>query len=327
MNTNLSIAGNLQVANLSTFVKDVSMNTNLSIAGNLQVANLSTFVKDVSMNTNLSIAGNLQVSNMAIFVKNVLMNTNLSVSGTSNLLGDVSVQNITGEGNTTFNRSVICSSTSPIISNAILSNSSSSASVVTKGFVDTLIATEVSNRNIAIATEVSNRNIAIDTTVAKYLPLSGGTIVGHLTIAMNLYVGGPLNVGMGATINSGLNVDSGGVRIGSIGNANYNIVLNNSGTINAISYNATSDYRIKENIECLDDSFTIDLLRPVYYFNKKTGKKDVGLIAHELQEQYSFLVNGEKDGKEYQSVNYNGIIAILIKEIQILKQKVTKLIG
>ena len=328
MNSNTIISGNLDINQNSflrgqstlygaTYLKEmVQMDKNLSIAGNLQVANLSTFVKDVSMNTNLSIAGNLQVSNMAIFVKNVLMNTNLSVSGTSNLLGDVSVQNITGEGNTTFNRSVICSSTSPIISNAILSNSSSSASVVTKGFVDTLIATEV-----------SNRNIAIDTTVAKYLPLSGGTIVGHLTIAMNLYVGGPLNVGMGATINSGLNVDSGGVRIGSIGNANYNIVLNNSGTINAISYNATSDYRIKENIECLDDSFTIDLLRPVYYFNKKTGKKDVGLIAHELQEQYSFLVNGEKDGKEYQSVNYNGIIAILIKEIQILKQKVTKLIG
>jgi hypothetical protein len=46
----------------------------------------------------------------------------------------------------------------------------------------------------------------------------------------------------------------------------------------------------------------------------------MGLIAHELQEEFPFLVTGEKDGDEHQSVNYNGLIALLIKEVQELKK-------
>jgi hypothetical protein len=45
----------------------------------------------------------------------------------------------------------------------------------------------------------------------------------------------------------------------------------------------------------------------------------MGLIAHELQEVYPFLVNGEKDGANHQSINYTSLIALLIKEIQELK--------
>jgi hypothetical protein len=51
----------------------------------------------------------------------------------------------------------------------------------------------------------------------------------------------------------------------------------------------------------------------------------MGLVAHELQEVFPFLVNGEKDGKDYQSVNYNGLIPVLIKEIQDLKQEIKSL--
>jgi hypothetical protein len=47
----------------------------------------------------------------------------------------------------------------------------------------------------------------------------------------------------------------------------------------------------------------------------------VGFIAHEVQEVYPFLVNGVKDGAAIQSINYNGFIGILTKEIQVLKKK------
>ena len=56
--------------------------------------------------------------------------------------------------------------------------------------------------------------------------------------------------------------------------------------------------------------------------NTKLGKQDIGLIAHELQEIYPELVNGEKDGEQFQSVNYIGLIPILIKEIQELKKEI-----
>ena len=101
--------------------------------------------------------------------------------------------------------------------------------------------------------------------------------------------------------------------------------FNTTGTITASSFNATSDYRIKENVTLLEDSFILDDLKPVTYLNKKTGNTDIGLIAHELQEVYPFLVTGEKDGREMQSINYIGLIGILIKEIQDLKKEVSAL--
>ena len=84
---------------------------------------------------------------------------------------------------------------------------------------------------------------------------------------------------------------------------------------------STSDYRIKEHVTPLDETFGVDGLNPVIYLNKKTNKQDIGLIAHELQQIYPVLVNGEKDGSEMQSVNYTGLIPILINEIQNLKKE------
>jgi hypothetical protein len=93
------------------------------------------------------------------------------------------------------------------------------------------------------------------------------------------------------------------------------------GDVEAVTYNAVSDYRVKENVEPLDMSFNVDVLNPVTYNLKSSGKKDIGFIAHEVQEFYPFLVNGVKDGPETQSLNYNGLIGILTKEIKDLKKE------
>ena len=114
---------------------------------------------------------------------------------------------------------------------------------------------------------------------------------------------------------------SGNPQVG-IGNTSPAYTLDVSGNVNATSYNSTSDYRIKENITQLDNKFVVDKLNPVTYLNKKLEKQDIGLIAHELQEIYPELVNGVKDGEQFQSVNYIGLIPILIKEIQVLKERV-----
>jgi hypothetical protein len=64
---------------------------------------------------------------------------------------------------------------------------------------------------------------------------------------------------------------------------------------------------------------TVDLLKPVEY-EHVTGHQ-MGFIAHEVQDDFPFLVTGEKDGAEYQTVNYTGFIALMVKEIQELKQR------
>jgi hypothetical protein len=109
-----------------------------------------------------------------------------------------------------------------------------------------------------------------------------------------------------------------------INTKNPKFTLDVNGNVNAISYNATSDYRIKKNVAPLDLTFTVDVLKPVSYVLKddKDSKLHIGFIAHEVQEFYPFLVNGEKDGKDTQSINYNGFIGILTNEIQVLKKKV-----
>ena len=136
------------------------------------------------------------------------------------------------------------------------------------------------------------------------------------------------NVNWNNVLISGMSITgfSGSSRVG-INNPTFNssYALNVNGTVNATSYNSPSDYRIKKDVVTLDEKFTVDKLRPVSYNNTELKKQDIGLIAHELQEVYPFLVNGEKDGENLQSVNYNGLIGILIKEIQELKERVKKL--
>jgi hypothetical protein len=124
------------------------------------------------------------------------------------------------------------------------------------------------------------------------------------------------------TINEKVKIPGSYVGINGVYNPASGYVLDVNGSVGATSYNITSDYRIKKDVTTLGETFTVDNLNPVTYNNINLGKQDIGLIAHELQEIYPFLVNGEKDGEHFQSVNYTGIIGILIKEIQELKKDV-----
>ena len=89
----------------------------------------------------------------------------------------------------------------------------------------------------------------------------------------------------------------------------------------ASSFNAASDYRIKTNVKNLDSSFVVDKLRPVFYTQTEAKMDSMGFIAHEVQEEFPFLVSGEKDGEDMQSLNYTGLIALLVKEVQDLKRE------
>jgi hypothetical protein len=101
--------------------------------------------------------------------------------------------------------------------------------------------------------------------------------------------------------------------------------LNVTGTVTANNVIFPSDYRIKDIIEPLNASYSVDNLKPVKYFNKKSKKEEIGFIAHEVQEIFPYLVTGEKDGQDLQTLNYIGLIGILTKEIQQLKADVAEL--
>ncbi len=86
-------------------------------------------------------------------------------------------------------------------------------------------------------------------------------------------------------------------------------------------YNATSDYRLKEDLKDYSGLEIVSKLK-TYDFNwKKANVRDYGMMAHELQEVLPSYVTGEKDGKEMQQVDYSKLVPILIKSIQELEAR------
>ena len=95
-----------------------------------------------------------------------------------------------------------------------------------------------------------------------------------------------------------------------------------TGAMTATDFNSTSDLNLKENIKTIENSLdTLTQLRGVSFDWKETGRSSYGVIAQELQEILPDLV---KNG-EVKSVNYNGIIGVLIEAIKELKKEVEEL--
>ena len=94
------------------------------------------------------------------------------------------------------------------------------------------------------------------------------------------------------------------------------------GVVTATDFNSASDINLKENIKTIENSLnTIEQLRGVTFNWKENQKPSLGVIAQELQEILPELVN---DGT-IKSVNYNGIIGVLIEAIKELKKEVEEL--
>jgi hypothetical protein len=108
-----------------------------------------------------------------------------------------------------------------------------------------------------------------------------------------------------------------------------NIIVSTS----AVSYNTTSDYRLKENISPIVNSLDrVMQLKPSKFNWIETGEESEGFIAHELQEIFPYAVAGEKDAIysstgniKPQSVDYGRITPLLVKAIQELSAKNTTL--
>jgi hypothetical protein len=63
-----------------------------------------------------------------------------------------------------------------------------------------------------------------------------------------------------------------------------------TGTINATSFNATSDIRLKTNIEPLSSQWNnIKLLQPAQYKWRNTSKPDHGFIAQDVYQMYPMM--------------------------------------
>ena len=94
------------------------------------------------------------------------------------------------------------------------------------------------------------------------------------------------------------------------------------GVVTATDFNSASDINLKENIKTIENSLnTIEQLRGVTFNWKENQKPSLGVIAQEVQEILPELVNNGT----IKSVNYNGIIGVLIEAVKELKKEVEEL--
>jgi hypothetical protein len=185
------------------------------------------------------------------------------------------------------------------------------------------------NFNTGIGTEVGlylDLSSNYNTLLGYHADVSSTTLIYNYSTALgyNAIIDASNQIVLGTSAES-VKIPGTYVGIGGVYNPGGIYALDISGNVLATTFSTPSDYRIKENITQLDSKFVVDKLNPVTYLNKKSDKQDIGLVAHELQEIYPELVNGEKDGEQLQSVNYIGLIPILIKEIQDLKKELKSL--
>jgi hypothetical protein len=111
---------------------------------------------------------------------------------------------------------------------------------------------------------------------------------------------------------------------GAVGNIN----TNGSST----AYVTSSDYRLKENVQPMQDALAkIAQLNPVTYTWKVDGSDGQGFIAHELQAVVPDCVTGEKDAvdaegnPQYQGVDTSFLVATLVAALKELKAEVDSL--
>lgn len=132
-----------------------------------------------------------------------------------------------------------------------------------------------------------------------YYPKAGGALTGNVVSFAN-----------GAEL---YNVSSTELNINKNSSTRW-VTINDDG-VSAKNFITTSDRRMKENIEELQDcSKSLEL--GFYKFDYKTGGHSAGHIAQDVRETYPAFVHGNETEDEYLSIDYNALHSVQIKALK-----------
>lgn len=150
---------------------------------------------------------------------------------------------------------------------------------------------------------------------ATKLPLAGGILTGTLKVN---------NTTASTSATTGAITTTGGVGIGG--------ALFTTGTItSANNITAYSDFRIKDNIIVIDDALNkVNKLKGVTYSRIDMDDKDkryVGLIAQDVQAILPEAVTVNNDVRGTLSVDYQGLVGVLVEAIKELDKRIKDLEG
>ena len=96
-----------------------------------------------------------------------------------------------------------------------------------------------------------------------------------------------------------------------------------TGTLNSVDFNSFSDIRKKKNIVRVENPIEIiSKLNGVKFTWIESNKPSLGLIAQEVEKILPQLVN---DSEGVKTLNYNGIIAVLVESIKEQQNEINRL--
>jgi hypothetical protein len=108
--------------------------------------------------------------------------------------------------------------------------------------------------------------------------------------------------------------------VGPVWDASGNLSV--SGIVTATNFVSTSDENLKDKIQTIDNALEkLSSIRGVSFEWKKDHTQSMGVIAQEVEKVFPSLVMTS----EFKTVNYDGIIGVLIEAIKELQQRVDKL--
>jgi len=196
--------------------------------------------------------------------------------------------------------------------------------VVARNTIDTLTnktlsagsntITGLTNTNLSGTAGITNANLANSTISGIEL---GGSL-NALSFGSYLTSAGSYNGSTARTVSvAGTSINTGNTLVARDISGDFT-----GGTITATDFNSTSDLNLKENIKTVENSLnTLTQLRGVSFDWKETGRSSYGVIAQELEEVLPHLVIT----KDLKTVNYNGLIGVLIEAVKELSEEVKEL--
>jgi hypothetical protein len=162
-----------------------------------------------------------------------------------------------------------------------------------------------------------------------------------LTERMRITSSGDVLIGATSTVSSDNGIKlfgQSGSLLGSIsqskdyssGTITYNYFEISSGSVvgtityngSSVSYNTSSDYRLKEDFKDYSGLDLISKIKTYDYKWKSNKSRSYGVLAHELQEVLPYAVTGEKDNEQMQQVDYSKLVPILVQAIKELKAEI-----